>query len=67
MSLDKAKLDLHFRKLRGKLFSLTEASVPGSQQESFKQFIKTYTQDAWSSIGKDAGFVEHERNNDVDS
>ena len=61
MSLKKEQLDVHFKRLRGKLFSLIEASVPGAQQESFKRHVKDFTQDEWSGIGKDAGFIEYER------
>lgn len=53
--LTREVVDKHFKRLRGKLFTLTEASLPGSQQEAFKRQIKVFTQAAWHGIILDAG------------
>lgn len=52
-------VDRHFKRLRGKLFTLTEASLPEPQQEAFKREIKVVTQAAWRGIILDAGLEEN--------
>lgn len=46
-------IDNHFKNMRGKIFSLAEASLPKSQAEGFKNTVRRYTQTAWKSILKD--------------
>lgn len=50
-------VDRRFSRLRGQLFTLTEASLPEPQQEAFKRQIKSITQTAWRGVVYDAGLA----------
>jgi len=50
------------KRLRGKLFALIEAALPGEQQEGAKKTIRQVTQATWKGLVKDAGLNGEEEN-----
>ena len=57
--INRDDIDKHMKRLRGKLFALVEASLPGEQQEGAKKTIRQITQATWKGLVKDAGLNNH--------
>lgn len=60
--INRVDIDKHMKRLRGKLFALIEAALPGEQQEGAKKTIRQVTQATWKGLVKDAGLNGEEEN-----